>query len=117
MWKICCWYATYIERITSLGVLGKTKFLYDVFGDTINVAARMCSTGELNKIQCCSSMMERLATNFEIEKRGVINVKGKGKIETYFVLNSKRDTLDSHIDDIKITPTPQDKIQGTGKTN
>uniref|UniRef100_A0A8C5F5B9 adenylate cyclase n=1 Tax=Gadus morhua TaxID=8049 RepID=A0A8C5F5B9_GADMO len=68
------------------GVIGARKPQYDIWGNTVNVASRMESTGELGKIQVTeetSAMLQKLG--YSCECRGLINVKGKGELKTYFV--------------------------------
>ncbi|XP_015428125.1 PREDICTED: adenylate cyclase type 7 [Myotis davidii] len=68
------------------GVIGARKPQYDIWGNTVNVASRMESTGELGKIQVTeetSSILQGLG--YSCECRGLINVKGKGELRTYFV--------------------------------
>ena len=67
------------------GVIGKMKFIYDLWGDTVNLASRMESTGVPGEIQVTRSVYERLKDGFELESRGAIEVKGKGKIETWLL--------------------------------
>jgi class 3 adenylate cyclase len=67
------------------GVIGVTKFIYDLWGDTVNLASRMESTGVPGQIQVTQSVYERLKGSFEFESRGVIQVKGKGEIETWLL--------------------------------
>jgi class 3 adenylate cyclase len=67
------------------GVLGSTKFLYDVFGDTVNTAARMCTTNETGRIQCCGAMVESIKDKCILEERGVLEVKGKGKLQIWYL--------------------------------
>lgn len=67
------------------GVIGLKKFIYDVWGDTVNTASRMESTGVPGRLQVTRETYERLAGEFELERRGVVEVKGKGQIETWFV--------------------------------
>ncbi|KAK2501522.1 hypothetical protein MC885_013296 [Smutsia gigantea] len=68
------------------GVIGARKPQYDIWGNTVNVASRMESTGELGKIQVTeetSTVLQGLG--YSCECRGLINVKGKGELRTYFV--------------------------------
>jgi len=67
------------------GVIGKRKFIYDLWGDTVNTASRMESHGVPGAIQVSEAVRERLAGAFELTPRGVIQVKGKGEMETYLV--------------------------------
>ena len=67
------------------GVIGATKFIYDLWGDTVNLASRMESTGVPDQIQVTRSVYEHLKDGFEFESRGVIHVKGKGEIETWLL--------------------------------
>jgi class 3 adenylate cyclase len=69
------------------GVIGTKKFIYDVWGDTVNVASRMESLGVPGRIQVTQSVMERLDGAFEVESRGLIEVKGKGPTPTWFLLD------------------------------
>ena len=71
------------------GVVGTKKFFYDVWGDTVNVASRMESTGEAGKIQVSSSARELLKERFELAERGEIDVRGKGKMRTWFLVGPK----------------------------
>lgn len=68
------------------GVIGIRKFIYDVWGDTVNTASRMESTGVPGRIQVTSEARDRLAGQFEFERRGIVEVKGKGPIETWFLV-------------------------------
>lgn len=70
------------------GVIGKRKFLYDLWGDVVNTASRMESHGVAGRIHVTDSTRRRLGEPFVFEKRGVIDVKGKGAMHTWF-LNSK----------------------------
>lgn len=71
------------------GVIGTIKFSYDLWGDAINMASRMQSHGLADRIQVTAATYKRLRDKFVFEKRGVINVKGKGEMLTYF-LNGRR---------------------------
>ncbi len=67
------------------GVIGSRKFIYDLWGDTVNLASRMESTGVPGQIQVTRSVYDRLNGHFDFESRGVIQVKGKGEIETWLL--------------------------------
>ena len=71
------------------GVLGLSKFVYDLWGDAVNVAARMESHGEPGAIQVTEDTYERLKDKFVFDERGVIDVKGKGPMKT-FLLRGRR---------------------------
>lgn len=70
------------------GVIGKRKFLYDLWGDVVNTANRMESHGVAGRIQVTESICRQLSGSFILEKRGAIAVKGKGEMHTWF-LNSR----------------------------
>ncbi len=67
------------------GVVGVKKYIYDVFGDTINTASRMESNSEPMKINISESTFDLVRDEFETEYRGELQVKGKGKLRMYFV--------------------------------
>jgi adenylate cyclase len=71
------------------GVVGTQKFFYDVWGDAVNITSRMESTGEPGKIQVSQDIYERLNGEFLLESRGVIDVKGKGEMQTWFLTGRK----------------------------
>ena len=71
------------------GVVGTRKFFYDVWGDAVNVAARMETTGSSGKIQVSQDIYESLRDEFVLESRGEIEVKGKGRMPTWFLLARK----------------------------
>lgn len=73
------------------GVIGKQKFSYDLWGDTVNIAHRMESHGLSGHIQVTATTYERLRDKYLFEERGMIEVKGKGKMMTYFLLGHKTD--------------------------
>ncbi len=68
------------------GVVGLKKFIFDLWGDTVNVASRMESLGIPGNIQVSPSTYQRLQNDFIFEKRGIIHVKGKGEMPTYYLL-------------------------------
>jgi class 3 adenylate cyclase len=73
------------------GVIGKKKFIYDVWGDTVNTASRMESHAENGKIQVSEVTYQILKERYEFESRGEIEVKGKGAMRTYYLLDHKAD--------------------------
>ncbi len=73
------------------GVIGKKKFAYDVWGDTVNTASRMESSGEVGKVNISGKTYELVKDFFECEHRGKVTAKGKGDIDMYFVRRIKTD--------------------------
>ncbi len=71
------------------GVIGTSKFAYDLWGDTVNIASRLESTCEEGKIQVSNSMRSVLDDKYNLQKRGEIETKGIGMIETYYLLGRK----------------------------
>lgn len=71
------------------GVIGLTKFIYDLWGDTVNVASRMESTGIPGETQVTSIVYERLKEKFVFQKRGIVQIKGKGEMSTYLLQHRK----------------------------
>jgi class 3 adenylate cyclase len=68
------------------GVIGTKKFIYDLWGDAVNVASRMESSGVPGKIQVTEATYERLKERYEFEKRGQVAVKGRGEMTTYWLV-------------------------------
>ncbi len=71
------------------GVIGLKKFIYDVWGDTVNTASRMESHGVPGRIQVMAETAERLGDAYRFETRGRVDVKGKGEVETAFLLGRR----------------------------
>lgn len=71
------------------GVIGRKKFIYDLWGDAVNTASRMESHGQAGKIQITRATYEILKDEFECEYRGVMQVKGKGAMETWFLVGKR----------------------------
>jgi class 3 adenylate cyclase len=68
------------------GVLGTHKFVYDVWGDTVNTASRMESHSLPGRIQVSAATRDALKNGFTFEPRGALDIKGKGLMETYFLV-------------------------------
>ena len=71
------------------GIIGTHRFLYDVWGDTVNVASRLESHGVPSAIQVSESTAKLIGQRFALEERGLIRVKGKGRLRTFFVTDRK----------------------------
>ncbi len=73
------------------GVIGKSKFIYDLWGDAVNLASRMESHGIAGRIQVTEEVRRRIGDRFQIEERGEIQVKGKGTVLTYLIADAGAD--------------------------
>jgi NAD(P)-dependent dehydrogenase (short-subunit alcohol dehydrogenase family)/class 3 adenylate cyclase len=71
------------------GVIGRQRFIYDLWGDTVNTASRMESYGEPGRIQCSDTVRQRLGDVFDFEPRGSVEIKGKGSMSTYFLTGAR----------------------------
>ena len=72
------------------GVVGTQKFSYDLWGDVVNIASRYESTGKPNKIHVSDSVRFRLADDFEFEEAGEVDLKGKGRVKSWFLIGRKK---------------------------
>jgi guanylate cyclase len=72
------------------GVIGRKRFLYDLWGDAVNTASRMESHGTAGRVQITRATFELVADEFECEPRGTIEVKGKGPMEIWHVIARRR---------------------------
>ena len=74
------------------GVIGTTKLYYDIWGDAVNIASRMDSTGMPGRIQVSSACATVLNRRYELERRGQVFVKGKDNMDVYLLKGPKEDT-------------------------
>ena len=72
------------------GIVGVKKFQYDIWGDTVNIASRMESNGEINEVNISQATYLRVQSekSFRFESRGKVEVKGKGEMEMFFVMSA-----------------------------
>ncbi len=71
------------------GVIGRRKFIYDLWGDTVNTASRMESHGLVGAIQATQATYQRLYEDYHWQRRGQVRVKGKGYMQTYLLVGRK----------------------------
>jgi class 3 adenylate cyclase len=71
------------------GVVGTSKFAYDVWGDTVNTASRLETTSEAGRIHVSADLARRLEATFVVEPRGMVDLKGKGATETYWLVGRR----------------------------
>ncbi|KAJ0183943.1 hypothetical protein K1T71_000366 [Dendrolimus kikuchii] len=96
------------------GVIGARKPQYDIWGNAVNVASRMDSTGLLDHIQVTEEVYDILSTRgYKLRCRGSVAVKGKGNMVTFF-LEGVGDTADPGARDLYINPTPSTSGEGGG---
>ena len=76
------------------GVIGTQKFAYDLWGDTVNIASRMESHGIEGRIQVSDVTYKLLENKFQFEERGFIEIKNKGDMNTYFLIDELPEDLD-----------------------
>jgi adenylate cyclase len=74
------------------GVVGSRRFFYDVWGDAVNVASRMESTDSVGRIQVPDNVYQRLRSDFVLQERGAVEVKGKGVMRTWYLVGRNSDT-------------------------
>jgi class 3 adenylate cyclase len=71
------------------GIIGSKKFIYDLWGDTVNIASRMESHGQIGAIQVSQSTYDLLRDQFTFQARGPVEIKGKGPMSTYLLTGRK----------------------------
>jgi adenylate cyclase len=79
------------------GIVGTSKFAYDVWGDTVNVASRLETTSEPGRIHVSPELASRLQTGYVLEPRGSVELKGKGATETYYLLGRRNRASDARL--------------------
>ncbi|MBU1235776.1 MAG: adenylate/guanylate cyclase domain-containing protein [Gammaproteobacteria bacterium] len=88
------------------GVVGKKKFIYDVWGDTVNIASRVTSEGSPGMIQCDVPTWERLRDRFEFMDPRTLHLKGKGDMTVYRLLGRKAPSVSAASAPGESTPVP-----------
>ena len=71
-------------------MIGKQKFSFDLWGDTVNTASRMESTSEPGMIQVSQQIAEAIESRFDVRARGMITMKGKGDLHTFELMAADR---------------------------
>ena len=75
------------------GVIGRYRYQFDVWGDTVNVASRLEEGGVAGRVHLSSETYRRVRHRFEVERHGTVDVEGKGRMETFWVLRTKAPSL------------------------
>lgn len=87
------------------GVIGKNKFIYDLWGDTVNIASRMQSHGQAGSIQVSAKTHDHLQDKFDLKPRGEIEIKGKGTMRTYLLDGQKTSASSGVIQQVGVITT------------
>ncbi|XP_053999052.1 adenylate cyclase type 9 isoform X2 [Hylaeus anthracinus] len=77
------------------GVIGATKLYYDIWGDAVNIASRMDSTGVAGRIQVAKNVLDVLSERYEFEPRGQVYVKGKDNMDVFLLIGEKNNIDDT----------------------
>jgi len=96
------------------GVIGQNKFAYDIWGDAVNTASRMESHGQAMRVHCTRATYEAVKDEFCCEARGLVKIKGKGEMETFFVISEtlgSRATLSHKPSSATMVSEPQSPSQ------
>ena len=88
------------------GVVGKIKFAYDIWGDTVNIAKRMESACEVGMVNISGKTYELIKDFFDCKYRGKIEIKNRGRMDMYFVLGLKEEYAE---DETRIKPNQKFK--------
>jgi guanylate cyclase len=97
------------------GVIGRKRFLYDLWGDAVNTASRMESHGTSGRIQVTRATKELIEDEFVCEPRGTIAVKGKGEMEAWYLVG-RRVTTDGRAADSEPL-RPSEVVPGASETS
>lgn len=79
------------------GVIGRKKFAFDIWGDTVNIASRMESHSEAGKIHCTEDFYLLLQDDFLFEARGEIDIKGRGAMKTFFMVGTAKERSNDEV--------------------
>jgi adenylate cyclase len=93
-------------------VIGRRRFLYDLWGDTVNMASRMESHGTPDEIQITRSTWQLVRHDFVTEPIGRVQVKGKGEVETWRLLAARAGPIGTHAPAASGSPTPEAAREG-----
>jgi class 3 adenylate cyclase len=77
------------------GIIGRHKFIYDVWGDTVNLASRLEAQGVPDRIQVSGATRDALGDGYAFEPRGLIEVRGKGQLPAYLLLGRHNSLAES----------------------
>jgi class 3 adenylate cyclase len=75
------------------GIVGVKKFQYDIWGDTVNIASRMESSGDAGEVNISGATYDHIKNDFECVPRGKIEAKNKGAVDMFFVKKELRDVI------------------------